>query len=122
MRPPSRQTVKRDLHALAIGTFVGLLIVGIAAGFFIAVWGWNRFWVDFYPPDRSPVGPNMLASCVTVILVTAHNEARLVQKNAAHHVSLEQTLRDMIDSVIHPVETAEDSVAQRVIEGQNDGV
>ena len=120
MRAPSKQVVKRDLHALAIGVTFGCVVLAGTFGIFIAAWGWAHFKVDFWPLDSSRIAPNLVASFVTVILVTAHNEARLVQKNAAHHVSLEQTLRDIIDSVVHPLETVEGSIADAVVERTED--
>jgi len=48
------------------------LVVGIAAVVGIAV-GWSRFVADFWPPDRSFVGPNLVASVVqwAIVLIVA---------------------------------------------------
>ena len=43
-----------------------VLLVGAAAGI---VFGWHRFLSDAYPPDRSYVGPNLVASLVQTIVV-----------------------------------------------------
>lgn len=99
--------MKPMLRAILAGALLGSLVLMATTGFFIGVWGWQRFLQDFWPLDSSRVGPNLVASVVTIILVTAHNEYRVVRKDEEHHASLRQTTRDAIQEVLHPVETAE---------------
>lgn len=65
---------------------------------------------------RSPVGPNLVASIATIVLVTAHNEARIVQKAELKHEDLHEVLREIKNQIVHPIEEFQDSVADAVVD------
>jgi hypothetical protein len=67
---------------------------------------WHRIVADFWPPDRSYVGPNIVASVVIFVYV----EFRVVAKMLEHHARL-----GLIEqAVLHPGEHAEQAVADDV--------
>ena len=88
---------------------------------FVGIWGWGRFVLDFWPLDSRRLAPNVMASFVTVVLITAHNEARIVQQGIEHHRTLQEIVGRMLAEVVHPVETFTDNVAEAVIEKEADG-
>lgn len=106
-RPP----VRRVLRGVAIGLGLAALVVGAAIGLFVLAFGWDRFMADFWPLDNSRVGPNLVASVVTVILITAHNEYRTAVRGVERGDSLGQLARALENEVLHPAETAEQHIA-----------
>lgn len=112
--------MKAKLRALLIGFLVGAVILGVVMLLFVLIWGWDRFLQDFWPLDASRVGPNLVASVVTIVLVVAHNEARLVQKGIQKGEDLEQILDDTYEQIAHPVEVGEEHVADLVEERKGD--
>ena len=54
---------------LALLVLIGLLLAGL--GVLIWQWGWlrARLNIDFLPLDRSPIGPNLLASLIWAVVV-----------------------------------------------------
>lgn len=105
---------KHLFRGLLLGVSVAATILIIAFGLFLAIWGWARFKADFWPLDRSFVGPNLVASVVTIIIVLAHNEGRVIQKDEEHHANIKQIMRDAVVEAIHPTETAEENVAEEI--------
>jgi hypothetical protein len=91
-------------------------MIGVSFLICIGIWGWQRFLADFWPLDSSRVGPNLIASFVTVVLITAHNEGRVVQQGIEHHKDFKETVQAMLAEVMHPVEVFQDSVADAVAE------
>lgn len=47
---------------------------------------------------------------MTVTLILAHNEYRIVSVAEEHHEKLRQVTRDAIMEALHPAESAEDNV------------
>ncbi len=90
----------------------------VAFGLFIAIWGWRRFLLDFWPLDRSRVGPSLCASLVVVLLITAHNEYVFVSKVTVRNGTPVELFRDAVDEVLHPMETAEQHIAEYVVDEQ----
>lgn len=99
------------LKGMVVGAAVAAVILGVAGGLFVAIWGWNRLLADLWPLDNSRVGPNLCASVITVVLITAHNEYRTIMKAEEHHESLRQTAQDAIREALHPAESAEAAIA-----------
>lgn len=114
-----RVGVRHALRGLAVGASIAAGVVGGALGIFVAAFGWQRFLADFWPLDNSRVGPNLVASVVATVLIVAHNEYRTAVRAVESGESLRQTVRDLEDEVLHPVETAEQHIADDIEE--NDG-
>jgi hypothetical protein len=111
--------IRSAAKAIVVGVLVGAAIVAVATGLFVAIWGWARFLQDFWPLDNSRIGPNLCASITIVILITAHNEYRVISKAEARNESARDVFHDALDEVLHPAETAEQHVADRVVDAQN---
>lgn len=89
------------------GCLLVLVVLGITLG-------WSRFLSDFYPPDRSFVGPNLIASVVqwAVILIAValvypparRAVARYIEhhvKDIKNHVTAEHAaVHDKLDHII----------------------
>jgi len=81
------------------------------------LWLWHRLLADFWPLDNSRVGPNLVASVVTAALVIAHNEWRILRADERRHAGLRQVLRDLVREAEHPVDVAEQRIAEDVRAG-----
>jgi hypothetical protein len=108
------KNLRHAAKGVLTGLAVGVVLLGVAIGLFVLIWGWPRFVLDFYPLDSSRVGPNLCASITVVILITAHNEYRVVSKAEEHHEKLRQITHDAVKEAIHPAESAEQHVADDV--------
>lgn len=113
---PAKVPFKKALWALAKGVLVSLIIVLAVSGLFIAVWGWARFKYDFWPLDRSPVGPNLVASLVVTTLVVAHNEGRIVQKDELRNGNFHTMLSELHQQLLHPIEAFQEGTADAVVD------
>ncbi len=84
-------------------------------GLFVVAFGWARFLADFWPLDSSRIGPNLCASFVIVVGITARNEARTIQRDeeAGEHVG--EMFRDVVREAEHPTEAAEAKIADDVL-------
>lgn len=81
---------------------------------FLSVWGWGRFVADFWPLDNSRVGPNLCASLVVTILLVAHNEYRTASRIVAQGEHTKEVMRDLVNEVLHPTQTAEHHIAEDI--------
>jgi hypothetical protein len=99
---------------LFVAVFIGSLVLTVALTAFDAVWGWARFKQDFWPLDRSYIGPNLCASVVLVVLLVAHNEFVTERRAAGRHESHRQMFREEMSEIMHPTEEAEAVIAAEV--------
>jgi hypothetical protein len=113
---PLRSHVKHMAKGILFGAMIVTILIGIPLVAFAVIWGWHRFLLDFWPLDNSRVGPNLAASVVVVILVTGHNEYRTAVKDMEKGETVEGSVREMEQEVLHPVEAGEESVAEDVAE------
>ena len=88
-----------------------LATVAVALGVYIAIWGWARFKLDFWPLDSSRVGPNICASLFLVVLVIAHNEFVVTERAKKEHENHRQLIRDSLGELLHPTEEIEANIA-----------
>lgn len=105
--------------------FPVLLVLGVYLGvsiLFILCFGWGRFHDDFWPPDRSFVGPNIVASFALVIGVVVHNEYVVAERAKALHEDHVRIICDLRDELLHPTEEAEQNIADQVEQKFRDDV
>ena len=89
---------------------IGLGIIGAALGLFVAVFGWSRFMADFWPLDRSFVGPNLCASIFLGVLYLVHNEWVVLEHGRGLHEDHKRLLRDLATEILKPTDDAEGDV------------
>ena len=73
----------------AIAATIGLILFGIFA--------WNRFVTDFWPPDRSFIGPNIVASAVLLSLGVLAIFKRMKREHAHLHAKLDHIVKHSPD-------------------------
>lgn len=109
-----RHHVKHGLRGALLGVSVASVTVGFILGLFILTWGWHRFLLDFWPPDASRVGPNLVASVAVSVLVIGYNEYKAAIEAVAKGESLRATAHDVEDAVLRPIEDIEEAIAEDV--------
>ena len=93
-----------------------------ALGLFILIWGVDRFKSDFYPLDRSYVGPNLCASLFLVIAVIGHNEFVVLERAHKMHDSHKKATKEFFNELFHPLDQAEADMAAEVEQAFKDRV
>lgn len=103
-------------HVLNMLPAIGGLVITLAAGLgiYVAIWGWARFKLDFWPLDSSRVGPNLCASIFLLVLLIAHNEFVVMERARQMHETHRQLLKDEIGELLHPTEEAEANIADQI--------
>ena len=81
---------------------------------------WSRASGDFWPLDRSSVGPNLVASAVMGALIVIHNEYRVIRKDEQRHAHLREIARDAIHEALHPTESAEEHIADAIVDNEKE--
>lgn len=75
-----------------------------------------RLFHDFWPPDASSVGPNLVASAVFGVAAVFYAEFRVLKQMTKHHETTRREVHDAIRAALHPATTAEQHVADDVEE------
>ena len=104
------------LRNLAVPFAALLGVLGVAFGLFVAFWGWAHFKADFIPLDSSRVGPNLCASLFLVVLVIAHNEFVVIERDEKARKDHHQQIKDTMRELLHPMDQAESDIAEQVEE------
>jgi hypothetical protein len=107
-------THRRHLANMVMPVLIVLIVYVAAALVFGLVFGWGRLHDDFWPPDRSFIGPNLCASFVLVLALIAHNEYVVAEHARSLHEDHKKMFSDLRDSILHPTEEAEASIAAEV--------
>lgn len=114
--------MRKHIAALALPLAVATVVLILAFGLFVAIFGWDRFVTDFFPLDNSRVGPNLCASVVLIVLLIAHNEYVVVKRAAKLHKSHREATEDVLRELLHPTEEAEDEFAEAIEKAFRDRV
>jgi hypothetical protein len=102
MDRPRIDHLKLAAARLVLPVLAMIVVLAGSAGLFVAALGWERFLLDFWPLDDSRVGPNLCASLVVVILITAHNVYRAVLQEELHHERMRAAVKDTLGELLPP--------------------
>lgn len=90
------------LRRLWLPALVGIAVVAVVLCFSGLIFGWHRLVVDYWPLDRSPIGPNLVASITVGVLIVAHNEYRTIRDAEAKGETTEQVVDAALEELLHP--------------------
>ncbi len=86
---------ERPLWQKLVAALAGLVCIACIIIF------WNRFSADFWPPDRSFVGPNILASVVSFIAMFIVTVLVYPPSRRASHRFVDAKIQSLKDHITH---------------------